>query len=579
MNGLVSLAGLLMFIFKISTAQVLELNDGNFLETVTGHPLLLVEFYSPKCPFCQKLAPVYEQAAKKLHDIQPSLQVAKVDCTNDACNVTCTKSNVRYVPWIIMFKNGAQSSVFGDRKRDEDTIVKFVTDVVSNTTEKQQDVIVPKIPPINACDEHPPPSAEVPTTIPAGLPVTELTDATFADFIKSSPYVIVDYYAPWCSDCQRLSPLYDEAALQLQKTNPKIKFAKVDCNRGNVPTFSICAASKLKFFPWVVLFHNGEPVQHYDQENIPNTATIYNFIKSGTQANDVGSVVQQLDDSSFDSMISTHPYVMVDFYAPWCFYCKKMAPIYDELATELKDPYPSLRLVKVDCTVTNPKTKTTCTKNDIAFLPTLKLFQNGKFLKEYEGDKTNKGTISSFVTDVVGVEQSAKRTTMNSTKTNNDKTKQLEKKDKKSKKELKKDNADEEGSLDKVVEKEDNEKKLSKENKNKKENVSKKSRKEKSRVDRAAQILKKVFKQFKIDKLTKTKKHRKYEDDDEEEDSDSNRNSWQQVVRDIHQVAKDIHKMTREFTRAVSNKQPGVDRLVKAFNHLVKSKDEDEDEY
>lgn len=80
-----------------------------------------------------------------------------------------------------------------------DTIVKFVTDIVSNKNEtvKQQDVPVPKMPPINACDQHPPASAAAPLTISAGLPVTELTDATFADFIKSSPYVIVDYFAPW----------------------------------------------------------------------------------------------------------------------------------------------------------------------------------------------------------------------------------------------------------------------------------------------------------------------------------------------------------------------------------------------
>jgi hypothetical protein len=46
-------------------------------------------------------------------------------------------------------------------------------------------------------------------------------------------------------------------------------------------------------------------------------ATIYNFINSGTKSNDETQVVQELDDSSFDSVVSSHPYVLVDFFAPW----------------------------------------------------------------------------------------------------------------------------------------------------------------------------------------------------------------------------------------------------------------------
>ncbi|KAL8162439.1 hypothetical protein V2J09_013928 [Rumex salicifolius] len=38
-----------------------------------------------------------------------------------------------------------------------------------------------------------------------------------------------------------------------------------------------------------------------------------------------GKVIE-LDDSNFDSAISSFDYILVDFYAPWCGHCKKLSP-------------------------------------------------------------------------------------------------------------------------------------------------------------------------------------------------------------------------------------------------------------
>lgn len=42
-----------------------------------GQPVM-VDFYSPTCGFCKKLAPVLEQLADELHD---QLQIVKLDAT------------------------------------------------------------------------------------------------------------------------------------------------------------------------------------------------------------------------------------------------------------------------------------------------------------------------------------------------------------------------------------------------------------------------------------------------------------------------------------------------------------------
>lgn len=40
--------------------------------------------------------------------------------------------------------------------------------------------------------------------------------------------------------------------------------------------------------------------------------------------------------------------VLIEFYAPWCGHCKKLTPIYEELAEKLKDE--DVSIVKLDAT-------------------------------------------------------------------------------------------------------------------------------------------------------------------------------------------------------------------------------------
>jgi len=91
------------------------------------------------------------------------------------------------------------------------------------------------------------------------------------------------------------------------------------------------------------------------------------FVASVAQASDV--VV--LTKDNFDEVISSNPFVLVEFFAPWCGHCKKLAPEYEKAAAALKDV---AVLATVDCTVEEEL----ASRFGIQGFPTLKFFKRGE---------------------------------------------------------------------------------------------------------------------------------------------------------------------------------------------------------
>jgi len=91
--------------------------------------------------------------------------------------------------------------------------------------------------------------------------------------------------------------------------------------------------------------------------------------------------VKILVGKNFKDFVGTDKDVLVEFYAPWCGHCKKLAPIWDELAADLKD-VSNLVIAKMDSTVNEVE------GIDIKGYPTLKFFPAGSSKAvDYEGDR------------------------------------------------------------------------------------------------------------------------------------------------------------------------------------------------
>lgn len=123
------------------------------------------------------------------------------------------------------------------------------------------------------------------------------------------------------------------------------------------------------------------------------------------------SDVIELKDSNFDNEVRRYDVALVEFYAPWCGHCKRLAPEYEIAATALKKDDNPVALIKVDCTV---ETKV-CGKHGVSGYPTLKIFKGGEMSADYQGPReadgiikymrTKAGPSSKELTDVASAEK------------------------------------------------------------------------------------------------------------------------------------------------------------------------------
>ena len=84
-------------------------------------------------------------------------------------------------------------------------------------------------------------------------------------------------------------------------------------------------------------------------------------------------------DSDFEQQIlkSEKP-ALVDFWAPWCGPCQKIAPIIEELAAEYKD---KVKVAKINV----DESRKVATDMGVMSIPTLMLFKGGKVIDKVIG--------------------------------------------------------------------------------------------------------------------------------------------------------------------------------------------------
>ena len=101
------------------------------------------------------------------------------------------------------------------------------------------------------------------------------------------------------------------------------------------------------------------------------------------------------NDNFEQEVLKSETPVLVDFWAPWCVPCRRIAPHVDALAGDLAG---RLKVTKVN----TDEAPEIASKYGIMGIPTLLLFKNGQVVEQLGGGTLNKQSIQSRVEPHLG---------------------------------------------------------------------------------------------------------------------------------------------------------------------------------
>jgi len=229
----------------------------------------------------------------------------------------------------------------------------------------------------------------------AGDGVVELTPENFKQEVLSSKSVwFVEFYAPWCGHCKNLVPTWKKVAGAF---DGMVKFGAVDADKHKglggeygvqgFPTIKVFGADKKS----AADYSGGRSADEITEAAMKEVLAVANArlgkkgaAGAGAGGGDADALVELTNDAlDKDVMGGSDPWLL-EFYAPWCGHCKKLAPEYKKAASLLKAD--GVKVGAVDATKHNKLNS----KFKVEGFPTIVYLPKGgkESHVEYDGGRT-----------------------------------------------------------------------------------------------------------------------------------------------------------------------------------------------
>ena len=423
---------LIFTILYTINGEVTVLNKDNFDKHLEESEYLLVKFYAPWCGHCKKLAPHYDKLSEEGVE---SVTVAKVDATVET--ELAAKYEVKGYPTLKWFINGTEYDFKGGR--DFDTMNAFLKKATGEwadfiETQEQLDSL------LEFSDEDAVVVSNHDTSYLRPL-AAQLGAVAFGQLVEDGKSLLpentlrvynkfegsLDYYdfvedkdgptnvnfirrhsIPLINKLKSTSikrafeysrqhfivvtddKNYDKVVDQMRPVadlhSPHIIFVTVEStNKQVVDMFGI------KEFPTAVLVNLSPKIVKYPMEGEITSENLRNHV-TAYQAGELTASLKSEEPpesqeegkphvivgKTFKETVKSNENVFVKFYAPWCGHCKKLAPVWDELAEKLQDE--NVVIAKYDATANENEDL------NIKGFPTLKYYKNGNAI-DYSGGR------------------------------------------------------------------------------------------------------------------------------------------------------------------------------------------------
>ncbi|KAJ1921713.1 hypothetical protein H4219_000446 [Mycoemilia scoparia] len=235
-----------------------------------------------------------------------------------------------------------------------------------------------------------------------------LNDKNFDKIIDGSKPALVKFYAPWCGHCQAMAEDYASLATAFAAHKDDVIIAKLDADEHR----DLGTRFDIKGFPTIKWFPKGETKDPEDYNGGRDLDSFASFVKEKTgltpHIKKPISYITELTYDKFDEVaLDPEKYTLVEFYAPWCGHCKKLAPIYAKLS-EVFANEPSVVIANYDASE-DTKISEKVTVNGF---PTIYMFPAGKDAKpiEFSAHDRSLETLVNFVNKHAGTKRSAQGT-------------------------------------------------------------------------------------------------------------------------------------------------------------------------